>query len=54
MKRVETFKLVCLMAAIGVGLMVDAVRPDRLPDVVGAVPVFQVATEITVTKLGAL
>ena len=38
MKRLETVKLVCLMAAIGMGLIVDAM------------PLLQVAAEITVTK----
>lgn len=54
MKRVEAFKLVCLVAAIGVGLKVDALAPDRAPDVVGAVPLLHIASEITVTELGAL
>ena len=42
MKRLETVKLVCLMAAIGLGLIVDAM------------PLLQVAAEITVTKPSAL
>jgi len=42
MKRLETVKPVCLMAAIGVGLIVDAM------------PLLQVAAEITVTKPSAL
>ena len=42
MKSLETVKLVCLMAAIGVGLIVDAM------------PLLQVAAKITVTKPSAL
>lgn len=42
MKRLETVKLVCLMAAIGVGLIVDAM------------PLLPVAAHITVTTPSAL